>query len=170
MGTNTKIENASLKEKILSSGLVDRHTAEMLERWGYLQPNDAERVDEDALKDATQNQLYKLAEDIAEVIDRDKVIRETNLDLKRLKWPTVVSIFNSSLKMEVTIAENIDALIDSLGRLYFRIQDIDPDWFVPGYIIERQTSRGPVRETVTEASTLYTGEDPIAFQVSVSPC
>lgn len=158
-------------EKVLRSGLVDRHTAELMERWGYLEPGAAERVNADALKGATKDQLSKLAEEIGDEVFKEHQLRETSLDLERLRWPTEVTISN---KAGETVAWKLKGMIDRMGRLYFRAQDIKEAWFVPGFTVKRTTHdvetgyETVIRETVLESGFLYIGEVPVVYQVSVT--
>lgn len=162
-------------EKILKSGLVDKHMAQMLEHWGNLPSGASELVptDSDHLKKATRGQLDLLAEEIGEEVDKLHTLKETQLDLNRLRWPTEVSITDEKGHQ---LAYKIPAVIDRMGRLYFRIQDIDKDWFVPGYELARDgvSKEDPnlkvlIRDQILESTVLYADEQPVCLQVSVQP-
>lgn len=163
----------SLTDKVLKSGLVDRHTAEMMERWGYLRPGSAEQVNENALKDATKAQLTKLAEELDDEIDAELRRRETRLDLDKLRWPVEVDLVTSS---GVHVSMKTPAVVDRVGRYYFRMEDVDPEWFVPGYLLKRtqrvKTSSWETKlvvEEVLEATVLYSGESAVCVQVTARP-
>ena len=73
---------SEITEKILKSGLIDKHTAKMMENFGMLPEGSAEKVGEVA-----KGQMAKMAEELAEAVEREHRIRETALDLDR---PVVV--------------------------------------------------------------------------------
>lgn len=152
---------SKLTEKILRSGLIDKHTAALMERHGLLEEGSTEKVREDALKGATREQLEKLADDLAVEAEKELALRETMLDLNQLRWPTTIRVIDGN----GTKSARIDALIDRMGRFYLRPQDINVKWFVPGYYIERE---GGVPQVIIEAQELFVGDVPAALQVSVA--
>lgn len=166
-------------ETILRSGLVDKHTVEMMEKWGNLPEGAADLVQEDALKHATKAQITNLVEEIAELVESDKAIKETQLDLGSIRWPAFVKRIERPLeegtgphelalrKTVSTIARDIPAIIDRMGRLYFRTQDVHEEWLVPGYLIEREVRGVVVSEQINEVTPLFVDETCIAWQVSV---
>ncbi len=161
-----------VQKKILESGLVDKAMIELMEKWGNLPPGSSELVNEDALKEATQPTLMKLAEDLASEVEKEFVLRETYLDLERIRWPAVVNIFkNDALE---AVANGLTGVVDRMGRYYFRIQDVKEEWFVLGYMFEKQRAGdkmaapmlGTILETVIQKQILYIGEDPVCMQVT----
>lgn len=165
-------------EKVLKSGIVDRGMVELLERWGNLPEGASELINSESLKDATKQQLTKFAESLADEVAKEHILRETNLDLDRLKWPTTITIFPKS---DTPVrpgpekgAYNIPAVTDRMGRLYFRIEDVEEDWFIPGYRISRRVFdkknkvSTEVHETILECQPLFVGEHKIAVQVTAS--
>lgn len=154
-----------IQELILKSGLIDKHTAKMLEIWGNLPEGASDLVREDALKDANKEHLLRLAETIEEAVERRNAVRETQLDLNRLHWPVTVRLIVDSHGTE--IASDVPAVIDRMGRFFFRIQDVRTEWFVPGRFILRASRDGVQKEEITEVSELYTDDKVIAVQVSV---
>lgn len=156
-----------LMEKVLKSGLVEKHTAEMMERWGFLQPESSELVNQDALQGATKEQLHKLAEEIGNEVEKERTLRETQLDLDKIRWPTEVSIYPGN-GIPTTI-KGIQAVIDRMGRLYFRIQDVKKEWFIPGQCISRKVSGKDVDERIIEVDVLYVGDQQVCVQVSTTP-
>lgn len=161
---------SEIVNKVLRSGLIDKHTAELMEQYGMLDPGAAETVNEDALKDATQGQMKKLAEELAVEVEREHKIRETYLDLERIRWPVHVTI-SSRERTIITLS----GVMDRHGRYFFRFQDVDPNWFVPGYLVEKRNVLPdvshdvyliPSKEMIVEATPLYIDEKPVAFQVT----
>lgn len=159
-----------LVEKMLKSGLVDKHTAEIMERWGQLPDGSADLVPKENLKNATKEQLSKLVEEIAEEVEVEDRIRETTLDLNAIRWPMPVSfIIKQTNGFDSVVARNLSAVIDRMGRLFFRAPDVRQEWFVPGYFLELNVpfSERPVRKEVLEVTPLFVGEQTVAIQVSV---
>jgi hypothetical protein len=162
---------SDLTRKILSSGLVDEYTATLMEKWGYL-PEGAAAIAKDkenVLKNATKEQLTKLAEDIGDEIERKARLKESMLDLDKIRWPAMVSIWNAE---GVPLAHHIGAVIDRLGRYYFRPADVKSDWLVPGFSLTRTVSistdfqNKEETETILEVTSLYVDETVMAIQVS----
>lgn len=157
-------------DKVLGSGLVDKHMVVLMERWGYLPEGSNQKVPEDDFKYKTREQLVQFAEEIGDEVMKEHTLRETSLDLDRLRWPTEVSIYS---KDNIGFAYKLQGLIDNMGRLYFRIQDVKVEWFVPGYSVVRTTVsldngfETTSREVIVESGVLYSGETPVCLQVSV---
>ncbi|SRR5258708_1641678 len=156
-------------EKVLSSGLVDKSTAILLEQWGYLPNGASDKVNEDALVNKTRETMEKLAEDLANEIEKEHHIRESALDLERLRWPVTASILRYPSGTREQIAYKIPGLIDRMGRYYFRIQDVEESWFVPGYFIATYSEPNSKysEEVIAEKQVLYIDEIPVCVQVSV---
>jgi hypothetical protein len=156
-------------EKVLASGLVDKATAELMEKWGYLPEGSVDKVNEDKLKNATQETLKALANDLAIEVEKEHALRETVLDLERLKWPVSrISIFKPDPEpgeMVSYLAEDLVAMVDRMGRYFFRLQDVNKDWFVPGYHLRRgDPAFAP--ETILQSQVLFIGEQGVCVQVS----
>lgn len=152
-----------LTEKVLKSGLVDKATAELMERFGILEEGASEKVDENVLKNATREKLVAITESLAVEVEREHKIRETYLDLERLRWPVRVSVYPSQdSSTTLRPGDPISAVIDRQGRYYFRYQDVNVSWFVPGYELMREGKK----ETILEAQTLYIEDKPVAVQVT----
>lgn len=150
-------------EKVLSSGLVDKATAQLMEQWGYLPEGSADKVNEDKLKGATQETLTKLANDLAVEVEKEHALRETYLDLERIRWPAPIEAVSKPMPgQNETIASNLVSVVDRMGRYYFRIQDVDKEWFVPGYFLKRNGSD----EKILQAQVLYVGEQGVCIQVT----
>lgn len=168
-----------LTEKILKSGIIDKHTAALMEHYGMLPEGATEKVNEDALKGATQAQLVKLADDLMDEVERANALRETVLDLERLRWPVEVKAIRGHrpgdplTDKSIFIAGGIVGVIDRQGRYYFRIQDVNEEWFVPGYEMERNVTVDGRKiefrkETILEAQKLFIDDNPVCIQVTAS--
>lgn len=68
-----------LTKKILEAGLVDKHLAAMMERWGTLDPGASDLVGRQQL---TKESLEAFAEDIAGLVDPEQPVQETILDME----------------------------------------------------------------------------------------
>ncbi len=157
-----------LTQKVLESGLVDRQTVKMLEAWKYLPSGSSDEVKEDALKNATREQVIALAEELGEELEKQSLIRETSLDLRDMKWPVTVSIYKTGDEWpsRALLVQSVSAMMDRMGRYYFQINSVKEEWLVPGYQFERMEKGGHVLETLTERQQLFTGDQPICWQVS----
>lgn len=164
-------------EKMLRSGLVDRATAELMERYRMIPDGASEIVREDALKDATQAQLAKLAEDLATEVEKEHRIKETHLDLERIRWPATVRLARAvkgSASNYETFVQELSAVTDRKGRFYFRMNDVKAEWLTPGYVIcqnvpdpENPTATVSIAHLILEVQPLYIGDDAICYQVAV---
>jgi hypothetical protein len=159
---------SDLTKKILESGLVDETTAKLMERWGYLPEGSAdlavgkaEALERASVEKDTREVLTKMAERIGVEVDALRKTRETMLDLSHLRWPATVMIKSTEGLMHV---DSIAALIDRMGRFYFRPQDVDLKWLVPGYRILQFPSMK--EETILEVTEIYVGDSVAAVQVS----
>jgi hypothetical protein len=153
---------SEIVKKVLGSGLIDKHTAALMEQFGLLEPGASDLVNEGALKDATKAQMAKLAEDLAVTVEREHKIKETYLDLERIRWPARVSIgIDLELGSKTAI---IDCVMDRHGRYFFRWQDVDSSWFVPGRRLFREGFG--THEMIIEATPLYIDDKPVAIQVT----
>ncbi len=164
----------SITKKILTSGLIDKHTALVLERWGQLPEGASDLVRENALKNATRLQLMQLAEEIGEEVDAEHRIKETSLDLDALRWPKMVKRIvrpapgkSSTPSAGSIVAFDLSAVVDRMGRFYFRAQDVDLEWFVPGYVLEHDTAGKLTVSEILEVTELFVGELVVAIQVFV---
>ena len=153
-----------LSEKILKSGLIDRHTAALLEKYGITEPGSSEKVPEgNPLADATRQQLTRLAQDLINEAEKNQELHETMLDLEKLRWPVWVHVMTAG--GAPISPRGLSGVIDRMGRYYFRAQDVKEDWFVPGYLIRRGVEGRD--ETILEVSPLHIGEALVCYQVSV---
>lgn len=155
-----------LTKKILESGIVDEATAAMMERWGVLEEGASELAKKATLKDATREELIKFAEEVGEEVEKERKLKETMFDLNQLRWP--VAICFGEHPGEPLTSGPIQALIDRMGRYYFRPQDMKSGWLVPGRFIVRNVEGAfSKRETILEVSELFIGDQVAAIQVSV---
>ena len=151
---------SEIVKKVLGSGLIDKHTAALMEQFGLLEPGASDLVNEGALKDATQVQMEKLAEELALVVEREHKIKETYLDLERIRWPARVCIELSPIQK----TPYIDGVMDRHGRYFFRYPDVDQAWFVPGRRLFRDGFMA--HEMIVEATPLFIDDKPVALQVT----
>lgn len=153
-----------LTEKVLKSGLVDKHMALMLEKWGNLPEGSAELVKDVDFQKVTREQLAQLGEELGDEVEKLRTLKETQLDLEQMRWPTAVTLEGDF---------EVPAVIDRMGRLYFRVQDVKEEWLIPGHHTERQVldkelgRKVVIKEQILESSMLYTDEVPVCFQVTV---
>ena len=158
---------SDLTKKILESGLVDEHTAALMERWGYL-PEGAAAIAKDKseeLQKATREQLSRLAEEIGTEVERRLKLKESMLDMEKIRWPVMVDIWNGIRTTKV--AHAVTGVIDRMGRYYFRPLDVEMVWFRPGFHICRfKGETQPVYETILESTELYMEDQVMAIQVT----
>lgn len=152
-------------EKLLSSGIVERGFVELMERWGNLPEGSSELLQNETLKNATKEHLTRFSEDLANEVANRYVLKETQFDLDRLRWPATIDVFSQEKNLQAT---KVDAVIDRMGRYFFRVQDIQEGWFVPGFFIRRVGTNhvNAPDELILEATPLYMGDDKIALQVT----
>jgi hypothetical protein len=161
---------SKLVEKVLRSGLVDKHTVALLEKFGSLEPGSTEKVNEGALKNATKQQLTALAEDLALEVEREAVIRETYLDLEKLRYPaTGISLYDAG--KGIATVSGLSAMQDRMGRYFFRYQDVDYNWFCIGMELEKTKAQSgemhyPAREAIIAQEILYIDETPVCIQIT----
>jgi hypothetical protein len=164
-----KPELSQLSRTILEHGLIDESMARMMEHWGTLPEGASQYVDNKPLVDATRGALTAFVDELEGAVEHHRLMRETSLDLDRLRWPVVVGIYKPPAKGELfnsIVASNITGVIDRMGRLYFRPDDVDEKWFAVGNLIERQVHWGIQTDTIVEVQALYIGEAKAAIQVS----
>lgn len=153
-----------LTSKILASGLVDEAMAKIMEHWGYLPEGMSELVHKAELTNATREQLIAFAEKVGDEVDKARRLKETMLDLNQLRWPVETTVYDEKLGEVFTDAKS--ALIDRMGRYYFRPQDITTAQLVPGRRLFRKG--GPLDgETILEVTELFVDDQVAAIQVSV---
>ncbi len=95
-----------LTKRILQAGLVDKHLAMALERWGTLDRGASETV---GTCPVTKETFQKFADDIAVLLDPDEPMRETLLDLK-IEGQPIECRFADTEKV-------IPAILDVMGNL-----------------------------------------------------
>lgn len=161
----------AITEKMLRSGLIDGAMVQVMEKMGMLEEGASEMVKEEALKNAPIPVLHKFADDMAELLEREHAIKETMLDLKAIKWPVSVTVKTNDGHTLVNEAyksvKDVPAVMDDMGRYYFRYEDAQKSWFVPGYLLSRVIAGKLTEDTISESQVLYTNEEPVCYQVSV---
>lgn len=98
-----------LVKKVLEAGLVSKHTAQMFEQWGTLQPGDPELVGKMLV---TEKTLEAFADDVEALLATEaESVRETRLDI--------------TVKSEVVFmtadGATAQAYVDELGRFVMPI-------------------------------------------------
>lgn len=96
-----------LVRKILESGLVSKHTAKMMEHWGWLEEGASDLASKSLMERDTKVLLSKLAEDIGDLLEDEYKIRETRLDHN----------VRRSLSVRVPDGRVVDADEDYMGHL-----------------------------------------------------
>lgn len=178
---------SGLTKRILESGLVDETTAELMEKWGVLPEGSASiaagkalELERTTIEKDVREKLMKMAEKIGDEVDAYRKARETMLDLNQLRWPVQVDIRghpseDTQLGPNGTkfIAGAVVGVVDRMGRFYFRPQDVNREWFRPGYVLEQRDVTGMDGrvvecrvETILEVDELFIGEELAAIQVS----
>lgn len=163
---------STLTDKILASGLIDKALTGILEQWGYLPSGSSDKVNETELVNASRTKLIDLAESLEQELTEAYKIKESALDLERLKWPVTVDIVTERDNSTVLVAGLIPAVVDRYGKYYFRVTDNkDSDFpLIPGnFIVSNVYKDGEYRKvrcTITDVTTLYNDDEPICIQVT----
>lgn len=139
-----------LVKKILEAGLVDEHTARMLEKWGALEPGASSLA---GRQKATRESLEELAEDIVNLLEEDED-KETHLEI-RVEGPP--------LMMYTKKYGLFGAAVDAMGRLIVspRIE------LTPGMKVWPEESKEWKGWTVLEVEKVHRGDLLVAYQVTV---
>jgi len=156
----------SVIERVLKSGMVDKHTTALMERWGMLPEGSSDTAPEASRKRARE-QLSRLAEELEEEIEKEVSLRETKLDLDRLRWPVEVDVFHGDREQARFLS--LKGVTDRMGKYYFRAEDVRfEDAIAPGMWIVLRTGGAPEEpEEVLEVQPLYVGEAVVCLQVTV---
>jgi len=160
-------------QKVLESGLIDQATADLMDRFRMLPEGASQLVRENALKDATQSSLRSLAESLAVEVEKEHKIRETYLDLERIRWPATVTFaemqkpFDPAFPLYMFLAEDVVGVQDRMGRLYFRIDEVRGPWLKPGNKILRKKAgdSAMTATTILESQQLFIDDQPACWQV-----
>jgi hypothetical protein len=166
---------SDITDKLLKSGLIDQATASLMEKWGSLPAGSTELVREGVLERMTKRELESLAESIAVSVEREVKLKETQLDLDKMRWPVTAISIRGRPKGDPELPINsrrfikggLTAMVDRMGRYYFRIQDVKEEWFVPGSVMETPVEGGLKTETIADSQVLYVGDEKVCIQVSV---
>jgi hypothetical protein len=143
-------------EKILKSGLVSKHTAALMERWGSLEPGSVEMVGEEDLRKASKKTLMKFAEDIGELIESDRhEILETRLSIDVSEPMLVSTEYPDGIKKSIVVFK------DMMGNYIF-----PPEIFVKEDMLF-STSDG-IEWVVDEVTQLFKSHVKYATQVRVT--
>lgn len=148
-----------LSRKILESGLVDKHCALMLERWGQLEVGASELVGRQQL---TKQTLEEFAEEIEQLIEQDDVIKETRLEaVDGMPRILLKKIGRSSIVFT--------GMVDEMGRYLVpptvEFRRGDTLFVTPDESGVRFSYVGWV--SILEIESLYEGEKAVAQQLTV---
>lgn len=140
-----------LVKKILESGLVEKHAAALLERWGSLEPGSVDLVGK---KKLTEENLQKFVEDIEGLVSPDVPMKETRLDNR------------GTSPIYVTAGDyKFPATVDEMGRLLVMASVVTARGLMNrGDEIEIQ---GLGVWIVENTEPIYIGDDLAQYQVTV---
>lgn len=141
-----------LTAKLIESGLIEKATITMLERWGQLEPGTSDLVKR---RELTESTLRQLAEDIDEFLNDNEKIKETRFDINITEPPT--NLFNPN-------NGTFSAVKDESGR-YIVGPNVKA---IPGDFIWAPQDDGKYPTLrVLDITPLYSGESVIAQQLTV---
>lgn len=98
-----------------------------------------------------------------------------------IRWPVTVKIREKPVTNEqvanwrpgdapIHSVAGLVGVIDRAGRYYFRPDDVEKDWFKPGWVIERQVIKAGAlmrkTEIIKTVEELFDGDDLAAIQVT----
>ena len=111
-----------ISDKVLQSGIIEKHMLEMLVRWGAFSENALDIIKNDTLRNATLAQLKKFAEELSVELKKEYPFRETMLD-SPIGWPTSFTVMGEVVCGDQLITpgpprsvHNIPAMRDDLLR------------------------------------------------------
>jgi len=142
-------------QKILESGLVNKHTALLMEKWGTLDRGASELVGKEDLREASESTLMKFVEELDSLIEEEyRNNHETRLSIalgepflvQPLRWTT----------------GKIVVFLDEMENFIFP-KDLYPDWLLPTGRF-RRINDDQVWE-IDEVTPLFVGEHRYAHQV-----
>ena len=147
-----------LTKKILESGLVDKTTALMLERWGQLEPMAADLVGKESI---TKKTLEEFVSEIEALVAPEAMeVKETRLEIE-IKQPP--------LSLWAPIPGGFAAVEDSLGRLIVRA---GIELSVGDAIYKSTPGRRENLEadlTISKIEPIYQNDVVVANQLTVEP-
>lgn len=137
-------------KKILEAGLVDKHAAAMLTRWGMLEVGEAGQT---GIKKITAEQLEQFAEELDELVDREEeTMRETPLDMS--VGPTEAFVCENT-------SEKFVGRWDPMGRLVsYPVLKLKRGMKITQYA-------GPKELRVLDITHLYRGNEISFFLITV---
>jgi hypothetical protein len=140
-----------LTKKILEAGLVDKHLAQMMEKWGALEPGATDLV---GRKQVTKETLEEFAKDIEEMVRVDQPSKETILDLE-IKEPTVFLVVGRA---------PFYGAWDEIGHLLVGTKVLlDPG----DMVVETQHGGESKKFTILEVTPVYIGEQRVGQLATV---
>lgn len=139
-----------LVKRVLEAGLVDKHTAQMLERWGQLDQGAADLVGQ---KQLTEKTLTQFVEELDELMETEKeTYKQTTLDVFVTSPPITLTNPNG---------DRYSAIFDEMGHLL-----INPKLrLIPGDILLEEDGEGVY--TILEVEKIFRNERVVALMVTV---
>ena len=146
-------------EKMLKSGLVSKHTAMLMEKWGTLDRGASELVGQDDLRKASEETLLQFAEELDTLVEEERrSIHETRLTIEVGKPFLIRPLPNSALITAGTVV-----FMDEMGNFIFPKFG---EWVEIGNQFQ-QVANGQCWE-IGEVTPLFVGENQYAHQVKAT--
>lgn len=154
-----------LVKKILTSGLVDKHTAQLMEKWGTLESGSADLVNKE-LKKMSDKALIDFAEELGELVEKERAkVQETKLSIN-VGDPTLVTWTKLHLENGASYKVSRNRVLavfkDEAGNFVFPPTEKP---FVSEGSVFMETTSGTTHE-VKELVPLYTGDHLYGIQVT----
>lgn len=143
-------------EKILASGLVEKHTAALMEKWGVLDAGAVDMVGIDDVRKMTKAGLEKFTEELDVLLEREEeAFRQTRLDIpvKRLR---AIRIFCQD-KGDMTVP----VMEDEMGRFITEVPVVIARGV--GFVDAVSEKTG----TVVDYENLHQGDEICALMLTV---
>ena len=114
----------SITEKILRTGIVDKHVVKLVERWGTIDIGSI-----DVKKATARAAIIDLLEEVQDELDAPDESKTHDVILDALHTWKVEVLVRSVTDESST---NMWAFIDRFGRFYFKDSPASESWIVPG--------------------------------------
>lgn len=153
-------------QKIIESGLVDRHAVQLMEKWGQIDRGASELVGTKDLRAATETSLTQFAEEIEDLIDRDREeLRETRLAIQvgepiLAQWMYAQTESSDGAKVSMYVGGKIVLFRDNMGNFMFPLSAEGQVY--PGAVFQ---TNDETRWTILRSEKLYVGDHPYTIQV-----
>jgi hypothetical protein len=144
-------------KKILESGLIDKHTALLMEKWKALDEGSSNLVGKEDLKKASEASLIQFAEEVEEIIDGSQEARQETRLAVSVGEPILISWVLSEEKEAAPVV----VFRDEMGNFIFP-PAMDPNLLIMNRF---RTSDGSIW-VVTDITALSIADQRYAFEVS----